>query len=268
MDSGYCTNVIAAIGVATPNSAFDPAAAQFAFICIYICFFASTFGPAAWVVTGEMFPLKIRAKGLSMTTAANWFFNWLLSFITPYLTSGLEPEQSNVFWIWGSFCWIALVFTWCKFHNRSVPGSNLLMLSSPHLRDQGSFARASQRALRERIKGMEEPELPGSGSQILFGCRGQCSGEEGREVELCRKGLGRVMQAIVAQHTSAVLLLHSLVSRHHFTVTLRLFSSSKKGFHEGFSALWTGGHCLELLEALSLCTFDAPPCRHVARLRD
>ncbi|KAI7164310.1 putative transporter [Hortaea werneckii] len=107
---GICQYLVAAIGDATPNTAFNPAAAQFAFICIYISFFASTFGPGAWVVTGEIFPLKIRAKGLSMTTAANWFFNWLLSFITPYLLGGLKPEQSNVFWIWGSFCWIAVVF--------------------------------------------------------------------------------------------------------------------------------------------------------------
>lgn len=36
-----------------------------AFVCIYIFFFASTWGPIAWVVTGEIFPLKVRAKGLS-----------------------------------------------------------------------------------------------------------------------------------------------------------------------------------------------------------
>ncbi|KAI6894664.1 putative transporter [Hortaea werneckii] len=107
---GIFQYLVAAIGDAKPNTPFDSAAAQFAFICIYISFFASTFGPGAWVVTGEIFPLKIRAKGLSMTTAANWFFNWLLSFITPYLLDGLEPIQSNVFWIWGSFCWIAVVF--------------------------------------------------------------------------------------------------------------------------------------------------------------
>lgn len=46
------------------------------------------------------------------TTAANWFFNWLLSFITPYLTGALDPTQSNVFWIWGSFCWIAVFFVY------------------------------------------------------------------------------------------------------------------------------------------------------------
>lgn len=42
-----------------------------AFVCIYIFFFASTWGPLAWVVTGEIFPLKHRAKGLSITTATN-----------------------------------------------------------------------------------------------------------------------------------------------------------------------------------------------------
>ncbi|QKX63819.1 uncharacterized protein TRUGW13939_10990 [Talaromyces rugulosus] len=34
--------------------------AQISSICIYIAFFASTWGPEAWVVTGEMFPLPIR----------------------------------------------------------------------------------------------------------------------------------------------------------------------------------------------------------------
>jgi hypothetical protein len=51
-----------------------------------------------------------------MTTAANWFFNWLLSFITPYLTGALNPTQSNVFWIWGSFCWIAFVFVYTMIY--------------------------------------------------------------------------------------------------------------------------------------------------------
>lgn len=113
---GTCQFIVAACGAATPTSNFNSQAAQFAFVCIYISFFASTFGPAAWVVTGEMFPLKVRAKCLSMTTAANWFFNWLLSFITPYLTGALDPTQSNVFWIWGSFCWLAAIFTYTMIY--------------------------------------------------------------------------------------------------------------------------------------------------------
>jgi len=110
---GTCQFIVAIAGVATNTTQnYASAVAQFVFLCIYVSFFASTFGPAAWVVTGELFPLKTRAKCLSMTTAANWFFNWLLSFITPYLTTALNPTQSNVFWIWGSFAWIAVFFVW------------------------------------------------------------------------------------------------------------------------------------------------------------
>ncbi|CAG8889955.1 unnamed protein product [Penicillium salamii] len=113
---GVSQYIVSACGAATPITNFTSQCAQFAFICIYVSFFASTFGPCAWVVTGEIFSLQTRAKGLSMTTAANWFFNWLLSFITPYLTGALNPTQSNVFWIWGSFCWIAFVFVYTMIY--------------------------------------------------------------------------------------------------------------------------------------------------------
>ncbi|KAI7144381.1 hypothetical protein KC352_g29171 [Hortaea werneckii] len=145
---GVCQYLVAAIGDAKPNTPFDSAAAQFAFICIYISFFASTFGPGAWVVTGEMFPLKIRAKGLSMTTAANWFFNWLLSFITPYLLGALNPIQSNVFWIWGSFCWIALVFVFFLIYETkdlSLEQVNELYENEPRAWKSASYRTATRR---------------------------------------------------------------------------------------------------------------------------
>ncbi|KAF2166670.1 hypothetical protein M409DRAFT_66640 [Zasmidium cellare ATCC 36951] len=110
---GVSQYIVSILGVATPASNDDSARAQFAFICIYIFFFASTFGPGAWVVTGEIFPLKVRAKCLSMTTASNWLFNWLLSFITPYLTGANYADLgTNVFWIWGGFCWVSVVFVY------------------------------------------------------------------------------------------------------------------------------------------------------------
>lgn len=40
-----------------------------------IFFFACSWGPVAWVVTGELFSLNVRAKCLSMTTATNWYEN-------------------------------------------------------------------------------------------------------------------------------------------------------------------------------------------------
>jgi len=49
--------------------------AEIAFICIYIFFFASTWGPGAWVVIGEVFPLPIRSRGVALSTASNWLWN-------------------------------------------------------------------------------------------------------------------------------------------------------------------------------------------------
>lgn len=56
-----------------------------AFVCIFIFFFASTWGPLGWVVTGEIFPLKFRAKGLAMTTATNVSSTFPSFYIFPAL---------------------------------------------------------------------------------------------------------------------------------------------------------------------------------------
>ena len=85
-------------------------------VCFFIAFFAASWGPAPWVVTGEIFPLKTRAKSLSLTTASNWLVNWALAYSTPYLvdkgphSAGLGAK---VFFIWGSCTSLAVVFVYC-----------------------------------------------------------------------------------------------------------------------------------------------------------
>jgi SP family sugar:H+ symporter-like MFS transporter len=89
--------------------------AAVSFVCIYIFFFASTWGPLAWVVTGEIFPLKTRAKSLSMTTATNWLFNWAIAYSTPYLVdygSGKANLQSKIFFIWFGCCFLCIAFVY------------------------------------------------------------------------------------------------------------------------------------------------------------
>ena len=59
--------------------------AQVAFIAIYIFFFASTWGPGAWVLIGEIFPLPIRSRGVALSTSSNWLWNTIIAVITPYM---------------------------------------------------------------------------------------------------------------------------------------------------------------------------------------
>jgi MFS family permease len=66
--------------------------AQIAFIAIFIFFFASTWGPGAWIVIGEIFPLPIRSRGVALSTASNWLWNTVSpkpSFLTLFVTNAL-----------------------------------------------------------------------------------------------------------------------------------------------------------------------------------
>ncbi|KAL8400913.1 hypothetical protein RB594_001080 [Gaeumannomyces avenae] len=93
----------------------DAQKAGVAFVCIYIFFFASTWGPLAWVVTGEIFPLKHRAKGLSITTATNWLLNWAIAYSTPYLVNygaGYANLQSKIFFVWFACCFVCIAFVY------------------------------------------------------------------------------------------------------------------------------------------------------------
>ncbi|GAA6053018.1 hypothetical protein JCM3770_002385 [Rhodotorula araucariae] len=87
--------------------------AQVAFIAIFIFFFASTWGPGAWVLIGEIFPLPIRSRGVALSTASNWLWNTIIAVITPYL---VNPDRANlrssVFFLWGGLCSCAFLYAY------------------------------------------------------------------------------------------------------------------------------------------------------------
>lgn len=118
-----CQLIVASVGTALPGSQ-TASKCLIAFVCFYIFFFASTWGPCAWVVTGESFPLKARAKGLSMTTASNWLLNFVIAYVTPYMVDdgpGNANMGSKVFFVWGGFCVICTVFVYfCIYETKGL----------------------------------------------------------------------------------------------------------------------------------------------------
>jgi len=87
--------------------------AQIAFIAIFIFFFASTWGPGAWVVIGEIFPLPIRSRGVALSTASNWLWNTIIGVITPYMVGANYGNlKSSVFFVWGGLCTAAFVYAY------------------------------------------------------------------------------------------------------------------------------------------------------------
>lgn len=54
-------------------------------IYLFVAGFAYSWGPCGWIYPAEIFPLRIRSKATSVTTAANWLFNFVVGEIVPIM---------------------------------------------------------------------------------------------------------------------------------------------------------------------------------------
>lgn len=107
-----CEFIAAIIGVTNPGNP-DAFKAVIAFICIYIFFFATTWGPGAWVVIGEIFPLPIRSRGVALSTASNWLWNCIIAVITPYLVGTDKANLGpRVLFLWGALCTVCFFYAY------------------------------------------------------------------------------------------------------------------------------------------------------------
>lgn len=109
----------AAVGKSMPTTANQ---ILIIFLCIDIFFFAASWGPVAWVITSEIYPLKVRAKSMSISTASNWLLNFGISYGSPYMVeegSGYADMGTRVFFVWGAFCAVAAVFVWAMVYETS-----------------------------------------------------------------------------------------------------------------------------------------------------
>ncbi|GAA5897306.1 hypothetical protein JCM8208_003783 [Rhodotorula glutinis] len=141
--------------------------AQVAFIAIFIFFFASTWGPGAWVLIGEIFPLPIRSRGVALSTASNWLWNTIIAVITPYMVGSDRGNlRSSVFFVWGGLCSCAFVYAYFL-----VPETKGLSLEQVDQLFAETTPRKSSRWRPTRTyaaeKGEQYPSHDGSGENFV-----------------------------------------------------------------------------------------------------
>lgn len=84
-------------------SATDPASTPQAgnimivFTCLFICAFATTWGPMVWSQVGELYPIQYRAICMALATSCNWLFNFLISFFSTFITDAIDYFYGLVF---------------------------------------------------------------------------------------------------------------------------------------------------------------------------
>lgn len=79
-------------------------------IAIYIFGFAISWGPIAWVLIGEIFPLSVRGIGSSIGSAANWIGNFVVSQFFLVLLDTFHNNVGGPFAVFAVFAVLSLFF--------------------------------------------------------------------------------------------------------------------------------------------------------------
>lgn len=141
-----------------------------AFICIFIGFFGLSFGPIVWVICGEIFPLKVRAKSMGVATASNWLWNFAIAYATPYLVDdgpGNAGLGAKVYFIWGACNILAFLFTFVFVYetkNLKLEEVDELYETHPHAWRTAKFAPTKNynhktELVIENVKSVEAKEV-------------------------------------------------------------------------------------------------------------
>ncbi|TFB02990.1 Hexose transporter 2 [Trichoderma ghanense] len=97
-----CFMIFASVGhfmldLNNPANTPTPGVVLIVFACLFILGFATTWGPMIWTIQAEIFPSRYRAKGMALSTASNWIWNFCIGFFTPFITSAIDFRYGYVF---------------------------------------------------------------------------------------------------------------------------------------------------------------------------
>ena len=78
-------------------------------VWIYAAHFGYSWGPVAWIIVSEVFPLSMRAKGVSLGGSANWLNNFAVGISTsPFIAN----TQFGAFIFFGIITLIGVFYVW------------------------------------------------------------------------------------------------------------------------------------------------------------
>lgn len=106
--------IIAIVGVSVSDNNISSKVC-IAFSCVFIAFFAASWGGGVWALTSDLFGISIRQKAISITASTNWLVNFVFAFITPYLIDTGEHTAAlgtKIFFIWGGLNFMGVIFVY------------------------------------------------------------------------------------------------------------------------------------------------------------
>ncbi|KAJ3343709.1 hypothetical protein HDU93_006621 [Gonapodya sp. JEL0774] len=77
----------------------------------FVASFSASLGPATWVTSTEIFPIRYRGKGMTVAAVSHWGWNAIIAKVWPYATTVIGAKQFLVF---GFACFVEFIWVWCS----------------------------------------------------------------------------------------------------------------------------------------------------------
>ncbi|KAL2024903.1 hypothetical protein VTK56DRAFT_3602 [Thermocarpiscus australiensis] len=107
-----CHIIIAVIVAKNINDWRDHAAAGWAAVCmvwLFVVHFGYSWGPCAWIIVAEIWPLSTRPYGVALGASSNWMNNFIVGQVTPDMLDGITYGTYILF---GLLTYLGAAFIW------------------------------------------------------------------------------------------------------------------------------------------------------------
>lgn len=77
---------------------------------VFVISFGASWGPLVWVLLGEIFPSRIRARALGLAAAAQWIANFVITLTFPVMASASLPMTYGIYALFAAASFFFVMF--------------------------------------------------------------------------------------------------------------------------------------------------------------
>jgi hypothetical protein len=78
-------------------------------VWLFVVHFGYSWGPCAWIIVAEIWPLSNRPYGIALGASSNWMNNFIVGQVTPDMISGISY---GTYLIFGILTFMGAGFVW------------------------------------------------------------------------------------------------------------------------------------------------------------
>ncbi|KAJ1959632.1 hypothetical protein GGI12_004240 [Dipsacomyces acuminosporus] len=99
-------------------------------VYVFVAGFAFSWGPIGWIYPSEIFPMHVRSKANSITTAANWLFNFIIGLVCPILLKKINWKLDIIFAIFMALALSSVYLFYPETKNRYLEEMEVVFTGS------------------------------------------------------------------------------------------------------------------------------------------